>query len=147
MSATSRGFTLVELLIVITIISVLAAMGFAAYGATSKTGRDGKRKEDLDAFKKALYLYKTGTGKLCYAACPVGADANNAPLNSALVPTYLPTMPHDPKFSATNDYFVRIVDDDRFIISAKMENTPANTCTSGTGTGPEPGGWTYCITQ
>ena len=52
-----HSFTLIELLIVIAIISVLAATIIAATGGARKQARDARRTQDLDSLKTALELY------------------------------------------------------------------------------------------
>lgn len=49
-----KGFTLVELIIVIMIIAILSVIGMAFYGNTQRNARDSKRKADIDAISKAL---------------------------------------------------------------------------------------------
>ncbi len=51
------GFTLVELLVVITILAILSVVGLTAYSGVQKNARDAKRKDDLRAVKVALELY------------------------------------------------------------------------------------------
>lgn len=51
------GFTLVELLIVITIIAVLAAVGLVSYIAFLKNARDAKRQSDIKFIQSALEQY------------------------------------------------------------------------------------------
>ncbi len=52
-----QGFTLVELLIVISIIGVLAGFLFVNFSSVRERGRDARRKSDLDQLKTALRLY------------------------------------------------------------------------------------------
>ncbi len=52
-----KGFTLVELLIAVTIIAILSAVGFTVFGNSSQKARDGVRKNDLQAISRALELY------------------------------------------------------------------------------------------
>jgi len=58
-----KGFTLVELIVVITIIGILATVGVGSYSNVLKTARDTKRKSDLRDIKTALdlYYFKHGT--------------------------------------------------------------------------------------
>jgi prepilin-type N-terminal cleavage/methylation domain-containing protein len=51
------GFTLFELLIVISIIGLLVAAASVAYSGVQKRGRDARRKEDIQAVQKALEMY------------------------------------------------------------------------------------------
>ncbi|KKU11410.1 MAG: hypothetical protein UX17_C0079G0007, partial [Parcubacteria group bacterium GW2011_GWC2_45_7] len=44
----SFGFTLIEILVVATIIGLLAAGGFVTYSNLSRQSRDAKRKADLE---------------------------------------------------------------------------------------------------
>ncbi len=56
------GFTVIELMVVVTIIAVLTLIGVASYTQTNKKARDGKRKADLEQVRSALVLYRTDTG-------------------------------------------------------------------------------------
>ncbi|NOY14771.1 MAG: type II secretion system protein [bacterium] len=51
------GFTLLELLVVITIIAILAAIGLGNYTRTLSRGRDARRRADLKAVQNALEQY------------------------------------------------------------------------------------------
>ncbi len=55
--AQDRGFTLVELLVVISIIAVLAAVLMANFMGARERARDAKKIQDLYALKSALRMY------------------------------------------------------------------------------------------
>lgn len=52
-----KGFTLLEVLVVIGIISVLVSISIASYSTAQKKSRDAKRKGDLKAIQNALEQY------------------------------------------------------------------------------------------
>ena len=54
----SRGFSLVELIVVIAIISFVVATFFPNFMAARQRSRDTQRKSDMDSIKQALELYK-----------------------------------------------------------------------------------------
>lgn len=54
----NKGFTLVELLVVITIIAILSAISLVGYQEVLKAGRDDKRKSDLKVIQAALEHYR-----------------------------------------------------------------------------------------
>ncbi len=52
-----KGFTLLELLVVIGIIGIIMALATVAYSATQKSGRNSRRKQDLVSVQNALEQY------------------------------------------------------------------------------------------
>ena len=59
---TNKGFTLVELLIVIVIIGILAAISIVSYNGVIGKARDSQRVQDMNTIKKALMMYDTENG-------------------------------------------------------------------------------------
>lgn len=92
------AFTLIELLIVITIIGILATFVVVSFTSAQQKTRDARRKADLDAIKKALELFQTDTigGKY-----PFGLGANGGNLTT---PGYIKTYPKDPTTSVSYSY-------------------------------------------
>lgn len=80
-----NGFTLIELIVTVTIIAVLTVVGIISYSGTSKKARDNRRMADLEKIRIALELYRQATG----STYPVNKNS--------LVPTYLQAFPIDPK--------------------------------------------------
>ena len=58
----SRGFTIVELLIVIVVIAILATITVVAYNGIQSRAQDTKRAQDISNIKKALQAYEAVNG-------------------------------------------------------------------------------------
>ncbi len=82
-----RGFTLIEVLTVITVVGLLSAMAFFAVNNVQGRARDAKRVADLDSLTKALDLYINQTGNsypiAATAICLDGSDIVNTTLAAA----------------------------------------------------------------
>jgi type II secretion system protein G len=100
---SARGFTIVELSIVIVVIAILASITIVAYNGIQMRARDSQRRSDVTAITKALELYYIDNGKFpngsgsttINAGWSTTADASWANLATALKP-YLATLPTDP---------------------------------------------------
>ena len=57
-----RGFTIVELLIVIVVIAILAAITIVAYNGIQASARDAERVSDMNALQKKLEIFYAKTG-------------------------------------------------------------------------------------
>lgn len=68
LSDMKRGFTLIELMIVIVIIAVLATLGGANYVTSLKRGRNAARLEDVRAIADAQEMYFGKKGQYSNAA-------------------------------------------------------------------------------
>ena len=58
MKQTRSGFTIVELLIVIVVIAILAAISIVAYNGIQARGRDSIRVNEARNITKALQAYR-----------------------------------------------------------------------------------------
>lgn len=58
----NKGFTLVELLVVISIMAILTVITVSQFGTARKKARDVQRKGDLSSLMKALLMYYTDHG-------------------------------------------------------------------------------------
>mgnify|MGYP001615641216 CR=1 FL=1 len=79
----SKGYTLIEIVVVISIMAILSAVIYSSFDASRAKSRDQKRISDISAIQISLeqYFQKNGIYPLT--------------LNS-LIPTYMSSIPRDP---------------------------------------------------
>jgi len=101
----SRGFTIVELLIVIVVIGILAAITIVAFNGVQTKARDAERATEVRALQTAFEMYKTENG--FYPIHAGGSDNQGyqmTQLEAVLVPKYLASMPQEPGSTAYYQY-------------------------------------------
>jgi prepilin-type N-terminal cleavage/methylation domain-containing protein len=87
-----RGFTLIELMVAIAIITILSGIIIASLSTARSSSKDAKRIADIKSLQVALSQYY--------------ADNNHYPpnLSPSLVPTYISVEPKDPGTGASYFY-------------------------------------------
>ncbi len=118
-----KGFTIVELLIVIVVIAILAAITVVAFNGVQQRARDSIRKSDLANLEKALELHYTDKGSftqpenMCtdtsygsngtcgtHASDVAGTWSLNSDLRDLVTENRLRSLPLDPVNDATYNY-------------------------------------------
>jgi len=122
-----KGFTLIEILIVVAIIAILASVVLVGLGPTQQAGRDARRISDLSEARTGLELYYNkcghypGTGGTC-AAGTAGATwlavSNN--IIAAAVGITSP-MPDDPSNGKHYNYWYG-AGNSTYVVGAHLEN-------------------------
>ncbi len=84
------GFTLVELLVVISIIAILSVIGITIYSGVQKNARDARRRGDIDSISNA---WETN-------------HVNTSPFYPKLLPAWFASgaIPRDPQTTAAYTY-------------------------------------------
>lgn len=90
-----RGFTLVEMLIVLAIIAIAVGASLVSFRGVRAVARDSERKTELQEIRSALEVYRSDNGSY-----PLTADA--------LVDDYIGALPQDPL--AGNSYVYENID-------------------------------------
>jgi prepilin-type N-terminal cleavage/methylation domain-containing protein len=142
MKKSIAGFTLVELLVAISIISILAAVVYANFNDGSKQSRDAERKADLINVQAALELYRQENGRYpagCNGAgnwsSQADADTYDCPGDSSqyivgLAPKYIKVLPKDPKLNGADSGYMYLTNTDgtvyKFVARKTLEGTPYN---------------------
>ena len=98
------GFTLIEVLIAVSIVAVLSVIGIVSYASVNSRSRDAKRVSDLEQIRSALEMYRSDKGSY-----PAGSGSFESLTSldpgdgtGPLVTTYLPVIPMDPKSTNGN---------------------------------------------
>jgi type II secretion system protein G len=111
-----RGFTLLEMLIIITIIGVLVAIGLTNYTDVQVRARDTKRKNDLASLQEAVELYH-----LDYDTYPASAlIAWGGSFTDDNGTVYMAEVPQDP--SGNSYVYEYLSDGDGYRLYTTLEN-------------------------
>ena len=132
-----KGFTLIELMIVMVIMGILATIGVTAFISSQIKGRDVTRKANLRAIASALELYyndkgaypigASGTFSSCYTttlsgpgACGTSYPVFKDTANTSTI--YMAQFPTDPVISQKY-YYVSDATGKQYQMYAHLENT------------------------
>ena len=112
-----RGFTLIELIVVITIIAVITAVGTISYGGATRKSRDSRRMADLEKYRVALEM-----------ARQIGSTYPTT-LGALTTMNLMPTTLADPK---SFSYYYNPTSNYTYELWAQMEDGGSTNSVSGT---------------
>jgi prepilin-type N-terminal cleavage/methylation domain-containing protein len=122
-----KGFTLIEILIVVAIIALLASTVLIGLGTVTQKGRDARRISDLKSIQVGLELYFTKTGS--YPPTPANWSDLQATLKGAAIG--VSTVPNDPRATATYLYAAS-ADGTTYKLAADLEDASNPALTAST---------------
>lgn len=114
---TNRGFTIVELLIVIVVIGILAALVVTTFNGIQQKARDTERKTDVNAIHGQLEAYQAENGKY-----PSLANVNDATFRDANLDLDTAAL-RDPRWASSNTNCT-----DTGVVTLQGSVTPASGC-------------------
>ena len=137
------GFTLVELLVVMAIISILATVIIGGFRSSQMRGKDAQRKSDLKQIANALEIFFADYGRYPPASGTQVAACSYNPANGTGTAcawgsgqmsdgktTYMRTLPADP--ISSQNYVYRVSSTfNRFQLFARLENPEDKNCIGG----------------
>ena len=143
-----QGFTLIEMLVVISLIGILATLAIVSYTGTQKSARDTQRKSDTKQYQNAVEIFASKNNGLYPSETNAAGVSAATTLCADILST---TCPEDPRAAddATFSYKYQTdgsggasLDAATYVIWAKLENSENYwvVCSNGkVGTKPQTG--------
>ncbi|MBU2577212.1 type II secretion system GspH family protein [Patescibacteria group bacterium] len=124
----NKGFSLIELLVVITIIGVLISVSFVGFSQARKSARDAKRKADLEQIRSALEIYRNDlkTYPPGFADCDPRSISNGSDV-------YMAEVPKDPLCTSQYYRYNKLIGANSYCLCAYLEtlSVTQGTCVCG----------------
>lgn len=121
---SKEGFTLIEVLVSISIIGVLMSVLLVALQGGKKAGRDGKRKADIEQIRTALEIYRADCKGYPATLPAVGNQLVGDGTNCSASNVYISAMPGDP-LNPTYKYSYSRPTTNSYVLCASLETSSA----------------------
>ena len=106
----TSGFTLVELMVAISVMGILAAIVYANVGAASPKARNAERQADIRYLQSAIEQFKQKNGRYPVMGTDSNADGISSEAEGSgtyivgLAPEFITVLPKDPKRGSAAGY-------------------------------------------
>lgn len=128
------GFSMIELLVVISVIGILSVVLFENFSGSTEVSRDAQRQADLRALQAAIELYKNENGRYPEGCNGPGAWSgqkgtdyecgnNSGQYIVGLAPKYIKKLPTDPKLNGDNSGYIYVTNDEGSSFKMMVKNT------------------------
>lgn len=128
--AFKKGFSILELLIVIAIIGLLVSIAAFGLAGARESARDGRRRSDLESIKSAIELYRADCGRYPASLNFGGSLAGSGtPTRCSASNQYMRVLPQDPTSGRSYRYSVN-ANGTTYELCAALEQTglPSQAC-------------------
>lgn len=132
-----KAFTLIEVLVAISIVAVLMSLALVSYGGSRAQARDAQRKSDLNQYRNALENFASANSGI-YTSRASRREAEvlcnpSAGEPGELDPNFISSCPIDPRFYNgslegyryyyhSNGSGAGVIDATRYVLFAKLES-------------------------
>jgi general secretion pathway protein G len=117
-----HGFTLVELLVSMTIVAILTSLALVSIEGARKASRDSKRKTDLEQIRSALEICRADSGSY-----PAGTLISAQNITCGTPPITYITIPNDP-ISTSYRYVYTRSTSSSYRLCARLETGGGTDC-------------------
>lgn len=122
--SSREGFTIIELLVVLSVIALFSSVVFALVSNTRANSRDAKREQDLKSLQDALAIYATNSGTYPVTGASGIYLTGNDSVSSALIASgVIPAIPLDPLNTNTFRYQYASADGFTYVLIYSLETS------------------------